>query len=101
MPQILSGTKNTRIILRNRYRNRKYKLSIKAATKKYLISLYNINNVTFDDVNLVVCQNNLSAVYQKIDKAVKKKVLHKNTASRKKARLSQMLKASNMNVEVN
>nr|YP_010850431.1 ribosomal protein S20 [Lophurella caespitosa]WGH13245.1 ribosomal protein S20 [Lophurella caespitosa] len=92
MPQTKSQLQNSKIILRNRNRNKKYKLSIKKAIKIYVFSLQNISK---DDLNtqknLDISKNNLSLVYKKIDKAVKKKILHKNTASRKKSKLANMI----------
>nr|WMP12262.1 30S ribosomal protein S20 [Laurencia verruciformis] len=87
MSQTSSNIKNNQIILRNRNRNKKYKLAIKKAVKNYLLVLGE-NNST----NSQVYFNRLSVVYQRIDKAVKRKVLHKNTAARKKGRLARMLK---------
>nr|YP_009393311.1 ribosomal protein S20 [Symphyocladiella dendroidea]ARW61873.1 ribosomal protein S20 [Symphyocladiella dendroidea] len=90
MPKTKSHVKNSKIILRNRYLNRKYKLMIKKAIKTYLLSIKNISsNNSKEDFNR--CLNNLSIVYKTIDKAVKRKVLHKNTASRKKSRLASMI----------
>nr|YP_010850629.1 ribosomal protein S20 [Lophurella hookeriana]WGH13443.1 ribosomal protein S20 [Lophurella hookeriana] len=92
MPQTKSQLQNSKIILRNRNRNKKYKLSIKKAIKTYVFSL---KNVSKDDLNtqqnLDISKNNLSLVYKKLDKAVKKKILHKNTASRKKSKLANMI----------
>nr|YP_010851223.1 ribosomal protein S20 [Aphanocladia delicatula]WGH14235.1 ribosomal protein S20 [Aphanocladia delicatula] len=92
MPQTKSHLQNSKIILRNRSRNKKYKLSVKKAIKIYLFSLNNIvKNNNNSQKNLDICANNLSVVYEKIDKAVKKKVLHKNTASRKKSKLANLI----------
>lgn len=90
MPQTKSHLKDIKIISRNRCRNRKYKSAIKKAIKYYVISIKNIQNDS--DNNLFACQNKLSLAYKAIDKAVNKKVLHKNTASRKKSSLANMLK---------
>lgn len=93
MSQTSSNTKSNNIILRNNTRNKKYKLAMKKAIKKYLL---NLNSCQLKDSNvskdLKVCSDNLSLVYQRIDKAVKRKVLHKNTAARKKRKLAKMLK---------
>lgn len=89
MSKISPATKNNKIISRNRRRNKKYKLAIKTATKKYLFS---IKNYQLKKESLEVCLINLSSVYKKIDKAITRKVLHKNTGSRKKARLAQIIK---------
>nr|YP_009394758.1 ribosomal protein S20 [Polysiphonia elongata]ARW63320.1 ribosomal protein S20 [Polysiphonia elongata] len=90
MPQTKSQIKNIKIILRNRNNNRKYKLAVKQAIKKYLVSTKDISH-NKNQSDIIICKNNLSSVYKKIDKAVNKNVLHKNTASRKKARLAKLL----------
>nr|YP_010726684.1 ribosomal protein S20 [Hypnea edeniana]WCH54732.1 ribosomal protein S20 [Hypnea edeniana]WDY85159.1 ribosomal protein S20 [Hypnea edeniana] len=79
-----SAIKKTQISFRNRTKNRSYKASIKTLTKKYIISL---NNFDYDNV-----MSNLASVYSKIDKAVKKGVLPKNTAARKKSVLARVMK---------
>ena len=91
MPQTKSHIKNTKIILRNRSRNRKYKLAVKKSVKDYLLSVKNLSNQN-DDKLLQDCKIKLSLAYRAIDKAVKTKILHKNTASRKKSRLTQIIK---------
>nr|YP_010851619.1 ribosomal protein S20 [Echinothamnion hystrix]WGH14631.1 ribosomal protein S20 [Echinothamnion hystrix] len=92
MPQTKSQLQNSKIILRNRNRNKKYKLLIKKAIKTYVFSL---KNILKDDLNtqknLEISKSNLSIVYKRIDKAVKKKILHKNTASRRKSKLANMI----------
>nr|ARW69323.1 ribosomal protein S20 [Polysiphonia sp.] len=90
MPQTKSHIRNIKIISRNRSRNKKYKLAIKKAIKNYITSVVVSNGSTNQhDTN---CIDNLSLVYKTIDKAVKRKVLHKNTASRKKSRLASLIK---------
>nr|YP_010485041.1 ribosomal protein S20 [Hypnea cervicornis]UVW80735.1 ribosomal protein S20 [Hypnea cervicornis] len=87
MSKHLSAVKKTQISLRNRARNRSYKASIKTLTKKYMMSLNSINNSNYDQA-----LSNLAFVYSKIDKAVKKGVLPKNTAARKKSSLARAMK---------
>lgn len=91
MPQTKSHIKNTKIILRNRSRNKKYKLAVKKAIKSYLLSIRNLSNDNSQQ-SMQDCKIKLSLVYKSIDKAVKIKILHKNTASRKKSRLTQIMK---------
>lgn len=43
---------------------------------------------------MTVVQERMSLAYSKIDKAVKRGVLHTNTGARKKARLARVLKQS-------
>lgn len=88
-----SNSKNKQIILRNCNRNKKYKLAIKRAIKTYLFTLQDSQSQSLDNAkHTALCLDNLSMVYKKIDKAVKRKVLHRNTAARKKARLAKILK---------
>lgn len=88
MRKNLSAIKKNQVAIRNRMRNRIYKSSIKTWTKKYLYNLENINLVDKNDL-----LKSLSLVYQKMDKAVKRGVLHKNKAARKKATLAKMMKS--------
>nr|YP_010902479.1 ribosomal protein S20 [Hypnea nidifica]WCH54334.1 ribosomal protein S20 [Hypnea nidifica] len=82
-----SAIKKTQISFRNRANNRSYKSSIKTLTKIYIISLKNLDDSNYDNVI-----SNLASVYSKIDKAVKKGILPKNTAARKKSILARAMK---------
>lgn len=90
MPQTKSHLKDIKIISRNRSRNKKYKLAIKNMIRYYIASLQNTDKTSKDSLSKY--HSNLASAYKAIDKAVKKKVLHKNTASRKKSSLANMLK---------
>nr|QCI05862.1 ribosomal protein S20 [Dasysiphonia japonica] len=81
MPNNLSATKRVKLASRNYSRNKTYKLAIKKSIKRYLLNLDDSDNTL----------KNLSIVYQKIDKAIKKRVLHRNTGARKKSRLAKMM----------
>ena len=83
MANIKSAKKRVLIAQRNTERNVAFTSSIKTAVKKAL------SLVNGDQKEL---QAALSKVYQLCDKAVGKGILHKNTAARKKSRLT---KASN------
>lgn len=85
MPKNLSAIKKHKVSLRNAHRNKVYKSIIKTKVKKCLLSSQLIE--TSKDKSLM-----LSEVYQIIDKAVKRGVLHKNKAARKKSSLSRKLK---------
>nr|QCI08791.1 ribosomal protein S20 [Sphondylothamnion multifidum] len=89
MKKNFSAIKRNQISLRNRDRNKKYKTSVKTSIKKYLLSLEN-NNYICSDFNVQY----LSIVYQRIDKAVKTGIIHKNKAARKKSRLAKLMKVS-------
>lgn len=79
MANIKSAQKRALIAKRNEERNTAFKSSIKTAIKKVLA------HVEGDKKELELA---LSKVYQLCDKAVGKGILHKNTAARKKSRLT-------------
>ena len=71
MANIKSAIKRIKTTKRNNQVNRFYKSTIKTFTKKYLLATKNYKeNPTPENLSLV--QNNLSIVYSKIDKAIKK-----------------------------
>lgn len=82
MANIKSAQKRVLVAKRNTERNVAFKSSIKTAVKKAL------SLVNGDQKEL---QAALSKVYQLCDKAVGKGILHKNTAARKKSRLTKAI----------
>ena len=84
MANIKSAKKRVLIAEANRQRNVAWKSSIKTAMKKVL-ELAQAGDK--DAMNTA-----LSKVYQLCDKAVSKGILHKNTAARKKSRLTLAVK---------
>lgn len=90
MANIKSAIKRVRISQRNHAINRVYKSVIKNIIKKYnaLLKAYRLNT---DESKLTEIKSTLSLLNSKIDKAVKKKVFHKNKGARKKSRLSKCL----------
>lgn len=88
-----SALKRIEIAERNRLHNKSYKSAIKTLTKRYLEALdaYTASPST-DQLQQV--QQRLSSAFSKIDKAVKRGVLHRNTGARRKARLARLLKNS-------
>ena len=80
MANIKSAKKRVLIAERNHAKNVAFKTSIKTILKK-VVELAKAK----DEENLKVA---LSKAYQLCDKAVSKGILHKNTASRKKSRLT-------------
>jgi small subunit ribosomal protein S20 len=89
---IKSAIKRVKIAERNRLRNKSYKSAVKTLMKRYLtaVDAY-ATNPTPESMQEV--QQRMSAAYSKIDKAVKKGVLHPNNGARKKSRLARILKA--------
>nr|YP_009312890.1 Ribosomal protein S20 [Helminthora furcellata]SCW21144.1 Ribosomal protein S20 [Helminthora furcellata]SCW24004.1 Ribosomal protein S20 [Helminthora furcellata] len=88
MAKNASVLKSISVANRNRQRNKIYKSVIKTLTKQFLINLSHAKNK--DDI--LALQDIMSTLYSKIDKAVKKGVLHKNAAARKKAFLYKQIK---------
>lgn len=80
MANIKSAKKRVLIAERNHDKNVAFKTSIKSALKKVL----ELAKAKDEDALKAA----LSKAYQLCDKAVSKGILHKNTASRKKSRLT-------------
>jgi small subunit ribosomal protein S20 len=80
--RIKSAIKRAKIAERNRLRNVAIKSEIKTYIKKLEASL------SSKDENL---DDNLKKAISKLDKAVSKGVLHRNTAARKKSRLMKKI----------
>jgi small subunit ribosomal protein S20 len=75
---------------RNRIINRRYISTIKTLSKLFISKLKNNdNNSSTSDIKTEL-GNVTKNLYSIIDKAVKKGVLHKNTASRKKSRIGKL-----------
>ena len=90
MTIIKSSIKSNKINKRNNIQNRIYKNLIKASIKNYIDSLASFKeSKNIEDFNQI--QKYLKLVYSSIDKAVKKKVIHKNKALRKKYSLSSFI----------
>ncbi len=84
MANIKSAKKRVLIAEANRQKNVAWKSSIKTAFKKVL------ELASGDDKDALSAA--LSKAYQLCDKAVSKGILHKNTAARKKSRLTLAVK---------
>lgn len=92
MANIKSAIKRIQIAERNRLHNKSYKSAVKTLTKRYLtaVNTYTANPSpeAMQDV-----QQRMSAAYSKIDKAVKRGVLHVNSGARKKSRIARVFKS--------
>ncbi|BFM40029.1 30S ribosomal protein S20 [Synechocystis sp. LKSZ1] len=86
-----SALKRIEIAERNRLQNKSYKSAIKTLMKKTFQSVEAYGASPAPEA-LEAVQTNLSAAFSKIDKAVKRRVLHVNNGARKKARLAKALK---------
>lgn len=91
MANIKSAIKRVEINERNRLRNKAYKSAVKTLSKRYLTSV-NAYAANPSEETMQEARERLSAAYSKIDKAVKRGVLHPNNGARKKARLAKILK---------
>jgi small subunit ribosomal protein S20 len=81
VPNIKSAKKRVRLAEENRKRNKGVKTRIKNITKKLK-----------EEKNPKKAEETLNVAYSIVDKAVKKKVIHKNNAARKKAQFTKLVK---------
>jgi small subunit ribosomal protein S20 len=86
-----SAIKRIKVAERNRLRNKAYKSALRTLTKKYFGAVETYTAEPTPE-NMETVQQAMSAAYSKIDKAVKRKVLHKNNGARKKSRIAKTLK---------
>ncbi len=84
MANIKSAKKRVLVAEKNRLRNVAWKSSIKTAVKRVLELAQGKDTEALNAA--------LSKVYQLCDKAVVKGIMHKNTAARKKSRLTLAIK---------
>lgn len=94
MANTKSAIKRVQIAERNRLRNKAYKSAVKTLMKKYLVAVETYAASPTPEL-LQEVQQHMSAAYSKIDRAVKRGVLHPNNGARKKSRLAQALKRQN------
>ncbi|TRZ50468.1 30S ribosomal protein S20 [bacterium] len=83
MPRRKTSLKKNRADKKKHLRNLKIKTDLKKAVKKFQALLL--------AKNIAEARNILQLVYAKLDKAAKKKIIHPNTADRKKSRLTRKL----------
>ena len=82
MPNIKSAKKRVRVIAAKTLRNKSLNSSLKTSIKKANAAIDNNANEKSEVVKVAV---------KKIDQAVSKGILHKNTAARKKSKLVKKL----------
>ena len=92
MANIKSALKRIQVAERNRLHNRSYKSAVKTLTKSYLADLEAYRGSPSDET-LEAVKSSMAEVYSKIDKAVKRGVLHPNTGARKKSQIARALKS--------
>lgn len=85
-----SAIKRIAIAERNRIRNKTYKSAIKTLMKNYLNAVDSYRAEPTEE-NLETAKQAMSAAYSKIDKAVKRNVLHRNNGARKKSRIAKAM----------
>jgi small subunit ribosomal protein S20 len=85
MPHTPSAKKSLRQTARRRLRNRATKKAIKLQLKKL--------TEPAKDASLDSLQMELKVAIRKLDKAAAKRVIHPNTAARKKSQLSRLINA--------
>jgi small subunit ribosomal protein S20 len=86
-----SALKRIHIAERNRVRNKTYKSAVKTLMKKYFAAVDEYAQQKTPE-SLEEVRSRMSEAYSKIDKAVKRGVLHSNNGARKKSRLAARLK---------
>jgi len=87
-----SALKRVQVAERNRLRNKSYKSALRTLMKKYFTTLEKYKAEPSEELKKEVLLS-MSAAYQKIDKAVKRGVLHRNNGARQKSRLAKKLNA--------
>ena len=92
MANSASAEKRIEVNKRNQLRNKAYKSTIRTIYKKCLIAINSTDENNMDSVNSLI-----SLSYSKLDKAVQKKMMHKNAAASKKATLAKALKKREQN----
>ena len=86
-----SAIKRIRVAERNRLRNKAYKSAVKTLTKRYHDALEALEKDPSDE-NTKRVDEHMSAAYSKIDKAVKRGVLHRNAGARRKSQIARARK---------
>ncbi|MBD2259819.1 30S ribosomal protein S20 [Pseudanabaena sp. FACHB-2040] len=91
MANIKSAQKRIQTSERNRLRNKSYKSAVKTMIKNYLAAVdeYAANP---SPEAMATVQTRMSAAFSKIDKAVKRGVIHPNAGARRKSHLARTLK---------
>ena len=83
MPNIKSQEKRDRQNKKRRLKNKILKSRIKTTRKKLIQAVEN--------KNIEEAEKNLNTLFKALDKAVKKKAVHKNFAANKKSRAANLL----------
>ena len=83
---------------RNRIVNRRYTSTIKSLTKLFKNTLKKSTDISEDQKSplLIQLKNIMNRFYSIVDKAVKKGIVHRNTAARKKSNMNKLSKTFNI-----
>jgi small subunit ribosomal protein S20 len=92
MANSLSARQRIEVNKRNQIRNKAYKSSMRTMYKKCLIAINNTDENNMESVNSLV-----SLSYSKLDKAVQKGMIHRNSAASKKSALAKAIKKREQN----
>ena len=77
---------------RNRIINKRYSSTTRSLSKLFITKIESLQNSDVSPETKKQVKNLLDRVYSIIDKAVKKGILHKNTAARKKSKFANLYK---------
>jgi len=91
VPNIKSAIKRVQIGERNRLRNKAYKSAVRTLMKKFFTAVEE-QAASPSPEKAQEIQTLMNQAYSKIDKSVKRGVIHRNTGARRKARLAKALK---------
>ncbi len=86
-----SSKKRIQIAERNRVQNKSYKSGMRTLMKRCLNACSAYSEKPGEEAKAIL-QKNMNAAFSKIDKAVKRGVLHRNNGANQKARLSSAVK---------
>ena len=86
-----SAQKRIQVTKRNRLQNRFYKSSVQTLIKRFFKNLELYKSLKNSETKKKL-KESLNLTYSIIDKALKKKLFHKNTAARKKSKLALSFK---------
>ncbi len=91
-----SAKKRIQIAERNRLENKAYKSSVRTLIKSCFNVFGNYEKAPGEE-SIETLQKSVNVAFSKIDKAVKRGVLHRNTGANQKARLSSAFKKATEN----
>ena len=83
MPNLKASIKDVRKSQRRKTRNLQHKNDAKKTIKEFMAAVSSGDKEKAGDI--------LSKIYKIIDKMVKRNIIHKNTAARRKSKLTKML----------